>query len=89
MPGLAHFFTMWGFTILLATIIEAYGALFSRSFHIPLIGTDNWLGFLEDFFTVAVLVSLGVFSVIRLVNSPARKRAREPLLRLAHRGRRG
>ncbi len=26
--GLAHFFTMWGFTILLLTIIEAYGDLF-------------------------------------------------------------
>ena len=72
-PGLAHFFTMWGFTILLLTIIEAYGALFSRSFHIWFIGTDAWVGFLEDFFTVAVLVSLGVFAVIRLVNSPTRK----------------
>jgi Fe-S oxidoreductase len=72
-PGLAHFFTMWGFTILMLTIIEAYGALFSRSFSIPFIGTDAWVGFLEDFFTVAVLVSLGVFAVIRLTNSPARK----------------
>jgi Fe-S oxidoreductase len=72
-PGLAHFFTMWGFTILLLTIIEAYGALFSRSFHIWFIGTDAWVGFLEDFFTVAVLVSLCVFAVIRVVNSPARK----------------
>jgi Fe-S oxidoreductase len=72
-PGTAHFFTMWGFTILLATILEAYGALFSRSFHIPLIGTDPWLAFLEDFFTVAVLVSLGVFATIRLVNSPTRR----------------
>lgn len=24
-PGLAHFFTMWGFTILLLTIIELFG----------------------------------------------------------------
>ena len=23
-PGIAHFFTMWGFTVLLATIIEVY-----------------------------------------------------------------
>ncbi len=30
-PGLAHFFTMWGFTILLLTIIEAYGDLFNKS----------------------------------------------------------
>ena len=72
-PGTAHFFTMWGFTILLVTIVEAYGALFSRSFHVPLIGTDAWLAFLEDFFIVAVLVSLSVFAVIRVVSSPKRE----------------
>ncbi len=72
-PGTAHFFTMWGFMILLATIVEAYGALFSRNFHIPLIGTDNWLGFVEDFFSTAVLVSLVVFTAIRVKNAPARK----------------
>ena len=72
-PGLAHFFTMWGFTVLLLTIIEAYGALFNRDFHIPLIGTWSAVGFIEDFFAVAVLISLGVFSIIRLQNAPARK----------------
>ena len=72
-PGIAHFFTMWGFTILMLTILEAYGALFSRSYHIWFIGTYRWVGFVEDFFTVAVLVSLCVFSVIRLVNSPSRR----------------
>ncbi|MFZ1063497.1 MAG: (Fe-S)-binding protein [Acidimicrobiales bacterium] len=72
-PGLAHFFTMWGFTVLLLTIIEAYGSLFQRSFHIPLIGTDNWLGFVEDFFATAVLVSLVVFTIIRIKNAPSRK----------------
>ena len=72
-PGLAHFFTMWGFTILLLTIIEAYGSLFQRNFHIPLIGTDNWLGFVEDFFATAVLVSLAVFTLIRIKNAPSRK----------------
>src|SRR5579863_9642829 len=72
-PGLAHFFTMWGFTILMTTILEAYGSLFDRDFHIPLIGTDNWLGFTEDFFATAVLVSLVVFTIIRIKNAPARK----------------
>ena len=28
-PGLAHFFTFWGFVILGLTILEAYGALLS------------------------------------------------------------
>ena len=72
-PGLAHFFTMWGFFVLLATIVEAYGALFSRSFHIPWIGQSNWLAFVEDFFATAVLVSLVVFAIIRLINAPSRK----------------
>lgn len=72
-PGLAHFFTMWGFTVLLTTIVEAYGALFQRDFHIPVIGQSNWLGFVEDFFSVAVLLSLVVFAVIRIKNAPSRK----------------
>jgi Fe-S oxidoreductase len=72
-PGLAHFFTMWGFTILMTTILEAYGSLFSRNFHIPLIGRDSWLGFTEDFFATAVLVSLVVFTIIRIKNAPSRK----------------
>jgi Fe-S oxidoreductase len=71
-PGLAHFFTMWGFTILLLTIIEAYGDLFDKYFHIPGIGTMGWLGFVEDFFTCAVLLALIVFSIIRLVQAPSR-----------------
>ena len=72
-PGLAHFFTMWGFTVLLTTILEAYGALFNRDFAIPFIGRSNWLAALEDFFATAVLLSLLVFSAIRIKNAPARK----------------
>lgn len=58
-PGLAHAFTFWGFTLLLLTILEAYGDLFQRNFHIPLIGRTAVVGFVEDFFAVAVLVSSG------------------------------
>ena len=72
-PGLAHFFTMWGFTVLLLTIIEAYGALFNRDFAIWGIGHWSLIGFIEDFFSTAVLVSLIVFSVIRIKNAPAKK----------------
>ena len=69
-PGLAHFFTFWGFIVLTLTIIEAYGDLFSKTFAIT-----SWpgLGFLEDFFAVAVLLALATFTVIRVRNSPARK----------------
>ena len=33
----------------------------------------GWLGFLEDFFSVAVLLALIVFSIIRIQNAPAKK----------------
>ena len=39
----------------------------------PLIGRGRALGFIEDFFAVAVLVALCVFAVIRYENSPKRK----------------
>jgi Fe-S oxidoreductase len=69
-PGIAHFLTFWGFIILLLTIIEAYGDLFSKTFAIPGIGHWALVGFLEDLFAVAVLVGLATFSVIRLRNNP-------------------
>ena len=72
-PGLAHFFTMWGFTVLLLTIIEAYGALFNRDFAIWGIGHWSLIGFIEDFFATAVLISLIVFTIIRIKNAPAKK----------------
>ncbi len=72
-PGLAHFFTFWGFTILSLTIIEAYGALFHPDFAIPVIGHWPVVGFLEDFFAVAVLAALVTFTVIRIRNAPERR----------------
>ena len=72
-PGLAHFFTFWGFVLLLTVYIEAYGALFDESFAIPLIGRWPVLGFLQDAIAVAVLASLVAFSVLRLRQSPERK----------------
>jgi Fe-S oxidoreductase len=72
-PGIAHALTFWGFLVLILTIIEAYGALFSKHFAIPLIGTWAWVGFAEDLFAVAVLVGIATFTVIRLRNSPERE----------------
>ncbi len=72
-PGLAHFFTFWGFLVLLATVLEAYGTLFKNNFAIPFIGHDSWLGFLEDFFSTSVLLALIAFAAIRIQNSPSRK----------------
>ncbi|MGA7419894.1 MAG: (Fe-S)-binding protein [Acidimicrobiales bacterium] len=75
-PGVAHAMTFWGFTLLLFTILEAYGCLFQRDFHVPLIGHTAVLGFLEDFFAVAVLLALIVFTAIRIKNSPKRENRR-------------
>ena len=72
-PGLAHFVTFWGFLILVLTLIEGYGALFQRDFHIPWIGTQPWLGFLEDLVAVGVLVAIVVFAAIRLRQAPKRE----------------
>ena len=54
-PGAAHAATFWGFTVLLLTIIESFGALFSRTFSIPWIGHWAFIGFIEDLFAVGVL----------------------------------
>jgi Fe-S oxidoreductase len=70
LPGLAHFFTMWGFFILLTVYIEAYGVLFQPNFHIPIIGRWNALGALQDFFALAVLTGIVTFAIIRLRSEP-------------------
>ena len=72
-PGMAHAFTFWGFTVLMFTILEAYGDLFDRDFFVPFIGRGRLLGLVEDFFAVAVLLALATFAVIRTVNAPKRR----------------
>jgi Fe-S oxidoreductase len=72
-PGIAHAMVFWGFIILLLTIIEAYGDLFSKTFAIPGIGHWAWVGFIEDLFAVAVLAGIITFAVIRLRSDPERE----------------
>ncbi|WKG04215.1 heterodisulfide reductase-related iron-sulfur binding cluster [Mycolicibacterium sp. HK-90] len=69
-PGIAHFFTMWGFFVLATVYLEAYGVLFDPEFHIPLVGRWAVLGFLQDFFAVAVLAGIIVFAIIRIRKNP-------------------
>ncbi|HZT64226.1 MAG TPA: heterodisulfide reductase-related iron-sulfur binding cluster [Acidimicrobiales bacterium] len=71
-PGLAHFFTFWGFIILFLTIIESFGDLAKYDFAIPGIGHNGAVGFIEDFMTAAVLAAILVFSIIRIRQSPHR-----------------
>jgi Fe-S oxidoreductase len=72
-PGAAHAATFWGFIVLLLTIIEAYGNLFSRTFAIPGIGHWAFIGFIEDLFAVGVLAGIITFTVIRIRNNPHRE----------------
>jgi Fe-S oxidoreductase len=72
-PGLAHFFTFWGFVVLGTVYLEAYGTLFDDDFHIPLIGRWPVLGFVQDLFAIAVLVAVITFAVIRIQQAPRRR----------------
>ncbi len=69
-PGIAHFFTMWGFFVLATVYLEAYGVLFNPKFAIPFVGHWDALGFLQDFFALAVLLGIVIFSIIRLRSEP-------------------
>ncbi len=76
--GVAHFFVMWAFFILLTVYVEAYGAMIQGAitgrpdFHIPLIGRWAVLGFLQDFIALAALIGLIAFAVIRIKNAPSK-----------------
>ena len=61
---------MWGFFVLATVYLEAYGVLFDPKFHIPLVGKWDILGFLQDFFAVAVLLGIITFAIIRLRSEP-------------------
>src|SRR3954452_10029358 len=72
-PGLAHAFTFSGLVVLGLAIIEAWGALFNPDFAIPFVGRWAVLGFVEDFFAVAVLCGIVTFAIIRFKQAPGRK----------------
>ncbi len=69
-PGIAHFFTMWAFFVLITVYIEAYGQMFTPHFAIPIVGHWDFLGFMQDFFITAVTLSIFVFMVIRVLRNP-------------------
>ena len=84
-PGLAHFFTMWGFFILGSVYVEAFGLLVIRDFAIPFVGHWDALGFLQDFFAVAVLLGITTFAIIRIVREP-KKHGRDSRFYGSHTG---
>jgi len=84
-PGIAHFFTMWGFFVLATVYLEAFGLLVDHDFHIPLVGRWDVLGFLQDFFAVAVLLGIITFAIIRIVREP-KKHGRDSRFYGSHTG---
>ncbi|OBA85567.1 Fe-S oxidoreductase [Mycobacteriaceae bacterium 1482268.1] len=84
-PGLAHFFTMWGFFILGTVYVEAFGQVVQHNFHIPLVGRWDVLGFLQDFFAVAVLLGIITFAIIRVMREP-KKHGRDSRFYGSHTG---
>ncbi len=76
---------MWGFFILASVYLEAYGLLFVHDFHIPFIGRWDALGFLQDFFAVAVLLGIATFAVIRIAREP-KKHGRDSRFYGSHTG---
>jgi Fe-S oxidoreductase len=75
-PGVLHVFIFWGFIILQSQTLEAIGEVFDPNVHLPFFppGTvqSDVLGFLQDLFTMLVLVGVAGFVLIRLAQAPAR-----------------
>ncbi|MGH2787104.1 MAG: (Fe-S)-binding protein [Actinomycetota bacterium] len=78
-PGVMHFFIFWGFVILFTTIVEAFGAVFQKGFHLPIVGRWGPLGLLQDLFVMAVLAGLITAFVIRRLQRPGRFRGSHTL----------
>jgi Fe-S oxidoreductase len=70
--GALHAFVFWGFLILQSQTLEAIGEVFDPDFAIPLIGRSDLLGFLQDLFTLLVLLGVVGFALVRLAQAPAR-----------------
>ncbi|HEX2234747.1 MAG TPA: heterodisulfide reductase-related iron-sulfur binding cluster, partial [Actinomycetota bacterium] len=72
LPGVMHFLIFWGFLVLFTTIVEAFGAVFSDGFYIPVIGRWGPLGALQDLFVAAVLLGIAIAFAIRKLQRPGR-----------------
>ena len=71
LPGLAHFFVMWAFFLLLTVYLEAAVALFAgEGKHIPWLQTWGPIGFVQDFIAVMCFLGLVTFAAIRIKNAP-------------------
>ena len=74
--GVLHTLIFWGFLILQSQSLEAIGEVFDADFHIPFFGPGTLrsevLGFLQDLFTLLVIVAVVGFAIIRCTQNPRR-----------------
>ncbi|GAA3237000.1 (Fe-S)-binding protein [Actinocorallia longicatena] len=71
--GLAHFFVMWAFFLLITVYLEAGVALlFGLDVHIPFLQDWGPIGFVQDTIALACAAGLLTFAIIRLKNAPAK-----------------
>src|SRR5918992_810135 len=66
-PGVMHAFIFWGFLVLLTTIVEVFGEVFSDTFAIPFIGRAGWFGLLQDVFSALVFIGVAMALYFRKV----------------------
>jgi Fe-S oxidoreductase len=67
-PGLAHFFTFWGFIIIQFGLLNLILGAFNGS--LPLLGDNHIFALVLDIFVILVLVSLIVFAIRRGIIRP-------------------
>src|SRR5438045_6423096 len=67
-PGIAHFFTFWGFIVIQFGLLNLILGAFSGS--LPLLGDSRVFAIVLDIFVVLVLVSLIVFAIRRGIVRP-------------------
>src|SRR5690606_26574295 len=70
--GAAHWFVFAGFIILFATLVTAYGQVFSAEFALPVIGHWRPFSWVVEALAVGMLVSIAGLIVVRLVRHPSR-----------------
>jgi Fe-S oxidoreductase len=68
-PGIAHFFTFWGFIIIQFGLLNLILGAFNSS--LPLLGDNHIFAAILDAFIVLVLIALILFTIRRAVFHPA------------------
>ncbi|MEO6890554.1 MAG: (Fe-S)-binding protein [Ktedonobacteraceae bacterium] len=68
-PGIAHFFTFWGFIIIQFGLLNLILGAFNGS--LPLIGHDHTFAIVLDLFVLFVIFALVLFAIRRAVFRPA------------------